>query len=463
MGNINTNNKLIIILFILISSPLIINGYPILNMDSSINILAYNNITSLLSPPPARPIFYSLYFFISSIGKTSVLLPCLIQDFIAAFLISKIFDEFGIQDRFLFTIGLIYLPLSYLAIMSNAIMTDIWLGLAFLSSYLFTSSKKSPFNFLFIIFLSTIFAPANGLIVLLSLIFTYILLLMVNKNFGGLRIFYITLVVASGLLITSTDNYLSYKIFSPIAASNTFWVGRLIGDKLAQPSINQICNEKNYIATTPCLYKNSYMNRGGQDFLWGSYKNNFNPWDLRYNKFFSKVKIRTLTHNPISFASDAFHAGISTLLSFPNNMSELYGRYNTTSADNWIYRTVNKYFNVSQMMGSWQQTSSSSFSYFTITNYIAVFVILLTLTSSLKRLFVLDRTFLFAFIFTFSCILFNAFVDGGLSMVNPRYNSKGFGVLCVMLVFIIASLPRKKPASPSVSFPVENSCINENN
>lgn len=453
MGNLKPKKQIALAVFILITIPLIINGFPILNMDSSINIVAYNNITSLLSPPPARPIFYSLYFFITSIGKTSIFFPCLIQDAVITFLLFSIFKESGAKQKYLYFLSLIYLPISYLAILSNTIMTDIWFGISYLSAYIVLSDPRVfPRNFflLFLIAISTLFAPANGFIVLASAILTYLIMFFLKRKIRPAGLLFVFLSVVFGIFTVSLDDYVAYNVLSPITDSNTFWVGRLIGDHLAQPSIQKLCSDLRYKDTVACQNKNQYIDRGGQEFLWGSYKYNFSPWNLDNQSFFGAVKDRSLEEHPLKFFFDVIHGGVITMYTLPHNMNQLYGSYNTLSNLNWVYVTVKKYFNYHQMMNAWQQASSNSFSYFICSNFFMFILIIYALLSNLKQILKLNRDIVFAIIFSFICIIINALVDGGLSMINARYNVKGLGVILLLLCFIISSLPRRSNSPESL-------------
>ncbi|MFA7656272.1 hypothetical protein [Acidithiobacillus thiooxidans] len=308
--------------------------------------------------------------------------------------------------------------------------------MGYLSAYLIilADNEKSPLLFL-IIFACGAFAPANGIIILLSILLLWVIMRFKKSK----EVLLISLTIISSLLLLSYDNYISHNSFSPIAGSNTFWVGRLIGEGLAQNQINKLCTEKTYRNTSPCINKEQYIDRSGQEFLWGTYKNNFSPWNLRYKNFFSAVKTQTLIHNPVAFSYNVWQSGLETLMSLPHNLNQLYGRYDIKTNDNWVYRTIRMYFNYHQMMRAWQQSSKKSFNYFPATN-IGIFVILFfTLIANFGYIKNNINSFILLSIYSFSCIILNAFIDGGLSMVNPRYNVKGFGIIVILYCFILAS------------------------
>lgn len=394
--------------FILLTVPLILNGYPILFSDSATYIGAYTSINSIFGPPISRPISYGVFLFIASIGKSSLFFVALFQDALMAYLITKLLNLTKSQNFSLIFLFL-YLPISYVAVLTNTILTDIWLGMGYLSAYIliFTNNKKSPLYY-FVLFLSGAFAPANGIIIFIS---TF-LLWPIMRFKKSKEILLISLSIISSLLLLSYDNYISHNSFSPIAGSNTFWVGRLIGDGLAQKTINDLCAKPQYKETSPCINRYQYINRTGQNFLWGNYKNNFSPWNLKYSSFFSDVKFQTLLHNPTTFTYKVFQRGIYTLLILPDNLNQIYGRYNGSNSDNWVYRTIRMYFNYHQMVHAWQQISQNSFNYFPTTNIGILVVFILTLAANIMSIQKNFRRFMLLTFYTLSFVLLNAFIDG---------------------------------------------------
>lgn len=413
------NKNILALSFLLLTLPLILNGYPIVSGDTLTYTHSYTNFNSFFDPPISRPVFYGLFIFLSSVGKSSLFYVALFQDLLMAYLISKIYPIKKISFSLLFLLA--YLPISYIAILSNTIIPDIWLSIGYLAVYIliFTDNKKSPLFYL-LLFSCGAFAPANGVIILISTFLLWIVMGLKNKKEITLIIFTIIL----SLFFDSYDNYVSYRIFSPIAASNTFWVARLLGDDLAQDQIIKLCAQDKYKNTSPCINKSQYLDRNDQEFEWGSYNNSFDPWNLENQKFFSTVKNKTIANNLAEFSYDVFNSGIETLALFPKNLNDIYGGYKRD-------------FDYHQH--PWQKSSAKSFSYFPVTNIGIVFAVILTLIDNIRYIKRNFSSFIILSVYTASCIIINAFLDGGLSVVDYRYNVKGLGVILILYCFILAS------------------------
>lgn len=123
MHNRSFNNKIIYIFFALLTFPLILNGYPILFADTATYIGAYTNLSSFYGPPISRPISYGFFLFLASIGKSSLFYVALLQDFLMAYLISKACRINNLNINLILL--LLYLPISYIAILTNTILTDV--------------------------------------------------------------------------------------------------------------------------------------------------------------------------------------------------------------------------------------------------------------------------------------------------------------------------------------------------
>jgi hypothetical protein len=430
------------VFFVLLVVPLIINGYPVVFPDSGVYLHSYINITSLLSPPLDRPIFYSLFVYISSIARTSIQFVAIAQDALFAFLIAELF--YGVKYSFSAPyIALVcYIPISYGAVLSNTIAADIWLGMAYVSIYLLMTRKtRRILSVSLIICACTLFAPANGIILLLSIVLTtpFFMFRNIIAENKITPIVMITLPIVIGLLGDSLDNYYAYKIFSPIADSNTFFVARLTADHLAQNSVNELCRKDQYSGLAACINRQQYLNRTSQQFLWHPYKNGFFIWSLQNQHFFKEVKDRTLSRHLTTFLRMILENSLETLDKYPMNMTELYHQFNKSS-DQWICRG----FNCKYMMTSWQQEDKNSFDYFKMTNVLLFVLLGYTMIAFRKSIFNDGHKFSQLSIFTASCIIFNAVVDGGLSIPNARYNIKGTGVIVVLYCFIVASMYMSK-------------------
>ncbi len=426
--------------FLLLLIPLILNGYPIIFSDTGTLIHAFDNITSLLHPPLDRPIFYSVFFYITSIGRTSLFFTCIAQDALIAYLLYDYYNNRTVYNKPLFFLMLIYLPFSYVSILSNTVITDIWLGISFLSSYMIFDDRKIFYSKLFIrlflIYISSLFAPANGVIIILSLVFLSPILFFYKDKKRIYKSLTISIVITLGLLTCAFDNYLSYNIFSPIADSNTFFVGRLIGDNLCKSEITNICSSHNFHNTSACINDYQYLHRNGQTFLWGHYNHNFSPWDLSNQLFFEHVKDVCLHKKFFNFADDIVTDGFTTLLSLPNNLGSLYGKYNSNT---YVQHIIKKYFNSYSAMHSWQQERYSSFDYLSLSNKILIFLLAMSFGHFLIDLYYKKKENILLILFAYFAIVVNAFIDGGLSMINPRYNIKGFGIILVLMCFLLSA------------------------
>jgi hypothetical protein len=420
------------------------NGYPVVSTDSGTYLHGYSNITSLATPPYARPIFYSIFVYISSFGKAAISFVALAQDALMAFLLSELFADRKFSFSTTYILMIFYLPISYVAVLSNTIGPDIWLGMAFIAIYLIaTHTTRKPFSVLLVILCCTLFAPANGIILLFSVfcVMIFMVLARMFRTAEFLKLFIILVTIALGLLGNIFDDYYAYKILSPIADSNTFFVARLTADHLAQNSINKLCHKHQYSSSAACVNRQQYLSRGSQQFLWRPYKNGFYIWSLQNQKFFGAVKKRTLTRHWMAFSLLVLDGGLKTLTIYPKDMGKLYFQHNKPS-DLWICKD----FGCGNMMSAWQQTDKHSFGYFRLTNLLLFILTVYTLIAFRKAIIHEAIKFTAISVFAISCIIFNALIDGGLSLPFARYNIKGIGVIPVLLCFMIVSIYFDKPA-----------------
>ncbi|HLH10369.1 MAG TPA: hypothetical protein VKV77_00655 [Methylovirgula sp.] len=414
--------------------PLVLNGYPIVFWDSGTYISAYWNVQSLVSPPPQRPIFYSLYIFAASLGRTSLPLVCLSQALLIAVLLRDLAFTHARSNLLLFALALA-VAFSYLAVQCCALMPDIWSAIGFLAVYLLVAeARRATYLYAALVTLSVLFAPANGIILAAAL------LMLLAVSYASCRPRALNLArsglaagaIFSGLAFATLANEASYGIASPIASSGAFLFATLTGDGLTDAALDRICREN---SNPICMKRSLYEGKDSQTLLWGGPGQGVGIFDPSNQKLLTAIDLASIAAEPGEFLKRVIARSVRTLTIFPNDLSHLYGvRY---APDGWLSGQMASFYDLRSFLRSWQESSATPFAYLKYYK----FALLLGIASA-AVLFVgwgLYRsqrvlTFL-AYSATF--VLANAVVTGGLSTAAARYNVKAMDIAVLTLLVVM--------------------------
>lgn len=259
--NVYTYYLLLIAGAILLSLPAFINGYPLVNSDTS------TYLSSGFKPetPWDRPITYGILMRIFSLNGLTMWTVVFMQAYIICWLVALLIKHIcGDKHRLRFSL-LIILSLSIFTSLSwvtSELIADVYTGIAILCVSLILINNESKLNtiLLYILFFTSIATHSSNLV---SFIITLILLLIISKflfKTEKLRIRRRAIL----LLLVLTAATISIMGASIAKSKQMFFVGSLLEKGILKPALDELCVDSAY---NLCKYKDA-LPADVNFFLW---------------------------------------------------------------------------------------------------------------------------------------------------------------------------------------------------
>lgn len=433
--------KWLILLLLVFSIPLVLNGYPIVHFDSGNYSSSFRNIASFYSVPIDRPIFYGLYVWIASFfGSTLKLIP-ISQGIILSWLLIKLVDACKGSPCGDFTYyTLIFLvAVSYLPFLVSAVMPDIWTSLMAVACMVLLTRVRCDFKtdaiFYVIISLAIAFAPANALILMLSLIpLAYRLVKKKKLNVVGM----LMLSAAFSLALCSLTTFLTFHEFRILKGSQAFIFARLAADNNAQKGIEKLCAESP--AAALCRYKDMLIGKDSNEILWYELSEKLDVWKDTSGEIAAVVKT-SFERDLIRIILTSIKGSLKTLVLKPHSLQDLYG--GPYGSNEFIFKVIqSSYPNDFPSFATSIQQSNPQFYVFQrlFQFYALAFWMQVTLSFTLCLYHIYMRIPLtLSSTFALSFALANAFVCASLSGFDIRYNVKGMALTLLIWTFTLVT------------------------
>lgn len=433
------------LLTLLVLLPLLINGYPIFFNDSGAYLQAFTGMASFDHPLVDRPIFYSAYLYafrtLFHTNAAAVLFQGVVFAYVAT-RCSRLGGQSGVRSWLpLFLI----LPFSYLAVMASTLMPDIWMPSALLAAYLIFNEPGPRKCFYFVVIATSVaFAPANGVIIALSVagFFAIVLIAKVRLPKKWINLCIVVLAVLFGQGAVSLSNHYAFKVYSPIVSGSAFLYATLTRENLADDALSRECAATG-AGNSICRNLPDYRNLSGNTLLWGE-KWKRPIWNPENQDFLSKVNRRILAAHPAKAAAYFLKNSLTALTLFPANLDQLYSvKYNTVAGPaTWL----NNYGDMARFSQSMQQTRRNVFGYLKLYRLLLGALFLATIWLAIRNRLHANPAFLGFFVFGLLFTIANAAITGGLSLPDYRLNVRAVDIFVVML-FCLACGSNPSPAS----------------
>jgi hypothetical protein len=426
--------------------PMYLNHYPIMFSDTGAYIEAFRGIGSFLHPPADRPVFYSIFIYLTSLGRRILYLAPVVQALFESEILYSIISKYDLDlTKILATV--FSLAISFLSVMTSCIEPDVWFIIAFSAIVACGIKPKRWIYTSFIIYITTLFAPANGVIIAAASGFLIGIFILAGRSRKSrlMTPFVVALIAGSaGYLSLSIENYIAFGIPSPIAGSSMFLFARFNASKIGKSVLSATCIKPNYTPLPPCKAMSQYTGIGFNRFLWSN--EGFYVWSLKNISFFNSIDKKIEQKDPIKIITMDLHNAIKLSLRLPANMGEMYGQQTLPA----IKAVKEFHLGYSAALNARQHKSFISFSYIKTLPLIealfllyAVIVYLFSERDRTNDYFVTVYTS-----FTLATFILNSMIDG-LSETAFRFNAKGISVFLVLgIVFLAFSTrPRVKKRS----------------
>ena len=427
---------------LLAAMPLLLNGHPIFFSDSGTYLHAFSDADALKHPPLDRPIFYSIYLYVFralfNTNTAAVIVQCMTVAFLTYRFLLAISAE-GKLSKILAAFCAL-LPFSYLAVMAGALMPDVWLPCAFLSTCLMLLERGPKQIIYFIIVTCAIsFAPANGMILASTLagclIITSLLRLRIGKAWR--KALPIAGAVLIGMLLPASNNYYAYGKFTPIVSSSAFLYATLARGELTDGALQKACMTESR-SNRICENLNLYTKLEGNYFLWNE-KWNEPVWNIDNQDLLKKANRIALFNHPFRVILKIIKDAAATMALLPENLDQLYSvKYDKTK---WAATQLNAYGDMQSFQASKQQTQTNVFAYLKIYRLLLLLLALAALVLAFRKKLYGHTGFVVFLLFCLCFILANAIITGGLSMPDYRYNARALDVAVLMVFCYALGLP----------------------
>lgn len=415
--------------------PLYWNRYPILFNDTGTYLEAFRNFASFLHPPLDRPVFYSFFIYLASLGRRTLYLVPIVQALVEGELISSMLFEFE-GDWPKIILSALALPLSFLAIMTSCVEPDVWLIIGFTAVLAATFNRRRLYYTGFVVFCSTLFAPANGVIIAASsFLLLGIVLAIMRKRHRHLILPFAVAFIAGcvGYATLAVEDYVAFRIPSPITASSLFLFARFNASHIGPQELSAVCAQPANVGLPPCRAVDRYAGIGVNKFLWRN--NGFHIWTLNNIHFYAALDRQIEAKHWAQIIAMDLHDAIKLSLKLPKNMDQFYGRRTIPAL-----KAVREFHLDDQRAQlARQHWPSNTFSYLEVSPYIeGLFMIycLLTYWRS-ERDQASDLLVGVYASFAVATFLLNSLIDG-LSQTAFRYNAKGISVFLILGIGLLA-------------------------
>ncbi len=435
------------IFFLIVSAVLIpfyLNRYPILFNDTGTYLRAFNGLASFQHPPLDRPVFYSVFIYLTSLGRRSIYLVPAVQALIEAEILCVIICKYE-NDLVRVAITVVALALSFLAVMTSCIEPDAWLIIAFSAVISMGFRPARACYSFFIVFIATLFAPANGAIIAAASFISIAILLLVRPiKARQLMIPFIVAFMAgsAGYVTLSVENYAAYGIPSPIAGSSLFLFARFNASKIGGSVLAETCAKPTYSLRPPCVTRDRYKDLGVNNFLW--HNKSLNIWTTGNIQFFNKVDRGIEATFPKAIFAMDIRDAIKLSLRVPDNIGQFYGQHTKPA----LKAIRSFHLNYVAARSSWQHHSFRSFPYLRVVPILeGLFIVYAAISfwnSDRER--VANALAFINVLFTLATFVLNSMVDG-LSQLAFRYNAKGISVFLILGIAFLALSKRSTPSA----------------
>lgn len=425
-----------VLLAVALLLPLSINHYPLIFSDTGTYIGAIRQH----SVPVDRPVFYSIYIYLSSFFGKTLYLTVALQAICCAFIIRSVLNLICSEknNKIISLLFCLLLPLSFLAVEICTVMPDAWAEIGLLSLLLLLlDSKPNKLVLLTFICFAVLFAPANGIIFFgVTLAYAFIFLLIHKKISVVKRPFLALVFIVASIWANSSVNYIAHGRFTPIAAAPAFMFANLNQKKLLDPGIERYC--PSYKETLICKEYPSYRGIPSDQLLWGKAGRDIGVFDIKNQKLFDRINKFSMRKNDTAFIADTVKIVRQSLFSMPDDINTLYGEAYPSNSS--VYQMVQKYYNLAAFTRSVQEKGQSAFSYLRGYQFLTIFGLLLSsllILLSIKRMTPTKWLLLAGSVIY---LVFNNLILCGLSEPVTRYTIHGCNICLILFVAVAASL-----------------------
>ncbi|HTC65141.1 MAG TPA: hypothetical protein VK709_20040 [Candidatus Saccharimonadales bacterium] len=413
------------------------NGYPTLTLDTGSYILTGAFHVAL---PPFRAPGYSAFIRLTSFGISAwptVAAQAIIVVYVLRLTFVHLIDGDKKYTNRSFLVGVCVLAgLSSLPWMVSELMPYVFAGVLFLSGFLlaFADELRVAQRILLALILMISVASHVSLFVIAALYLTGLAALKfaAHRSHGlstaqSVLGWLLVPVIAAGIW-TATQNQKMGQGFRLSPSTNTFLMGRLFGDGLAQEFLHENCPKRPFVS---CQFL-SNLPRGDQEFLWQ------HPMRSHLEGHEIDTIVReTILSYPLKFLTSIVKNTLLQLVSLRTGQEMRMG-----SADKWNFDVIRKVF--PHDLRAFVNDRQFLDTILPVTDVFSrVHVAIFWLSVPLCLLFAWTGQFARINKFLVSAIVLlisNAAVCGGLSAVNDFYQSRVAWIMPLCLTAYICCL-----------------------
>ena len=245
---------------IMLMIPALINGYPLVNSDTS----TYISSGFTASTPWDRPITYGVLLYILSLGGTSMWFAVAMQGYIISWLVTLSVKNITGKDHYVlsFVTLLLLSTITSLSWVTSELIADMYTGVMLLCMALLLIGKETKSNrtLLYILFFVSVATHTSHLVYGTALL--VLLLLTHHKLFRHLPV----RKTRNSLLIMLALSLSTIGIMGACMAKTKqmFMMGSLLDKGILKPALDDLCADTTY---NICKYKDN-LPADVNEFLW---------------------------------------------------------------------------------------------------------------------------------------------------------------------------------------------------
>lgn len=431
--------------------PALYNSYPLTTPDTG----AYISNGFNFQVSPDRPITYSVFILLSSLGGFTLWTVIISQTLILIYLLRrvtiKLLDKQYTDRLFIIIVFLISIFTSagwYCSHLIPDIFTAI-LILAIADYYLSTLSKKGKAIYFLLIGLFILQHNSNVVMVIIFCFLARIYTLLNGRSWFSKKTVLVSVAALASFIALSFFNLWAGNSFRPSAGTHVFLMGRMAENGILDKFLAEYCPTENY---SICKYQNNTGDRQW-NFMWGEKTDlqDAGSWDKREEEY-NKIIMRSL-YRPKYLGLqiyEALEAGVRQLPLMQLSLSQ-QGKGSSTynSIEYYSPREIKEYRTSLQQTGALNSTLG----------FFNALIFIFTTLTCMATLWLYkknaDSNLFFFFVITAAFICINAFVTGALSTVMDRLQSRVFWLIpfaCTLYLVKFFSdtysvYPRESPGS----------------
>ena len=421
--------------------PALYNSYPLATPDTG----AYISNGFNFHIPVDRPITYSVFILLSSLGGFTLWTVVISQTLILIYFLRRI--TIKLLDKH-YTNRIFVLIILLISVFTSAgwycshLIPDIFTAILILTVadyYLSALSKKGKVIYFLLIVFFILQHNSNLVVVIIFCLLARIYTLIKGRSWFSRKTALVWIAALSSFIALSFFNLWEGNSFRPSAGTHVFLMARMAENGILDQFLAEYCPTENY---SICKYQNNTGDRQW-NFMWGENTDlqEAGSWDKREEEY-HKIIVRSL-YRPKYLGLqiyEALEAGVRQLpLMQLSSIIQGKGSSTYNSIEYYFPREIKEYRTALQQTGALNNTLG----------FFNALIFLFTILTGIATLWLYKKNAhlnLFFFLIisvTFICI--NAFVTAALSTVMDRLQSRVFWLIpyaCILYLFKCIPLER---------------------